>query len=129
MVEYPDRSMPETSDEQLACDAQAGCRASFNELARRFQSRLLHFLQYRTWSLELAEDLVQETFLQVYRSLHTYRRQWRFSTWLFTIAARLASRHRRAELVHPTAVSVSCASRDPSSHPGHPVRAAPRLDR
>ena len=36
------------------------------------------------------EDLLQETFLRVYRNRHSYRRIARFSTWLYTIAGNLA---------------------------------------
>ena len=48
-----------------------------------------------------AEDVTQETFLRVCRRLHTWRRQARFTTWLFQIARNLAidtlrSRERRA---------------------------------
>lgn len=87
------------SDEQLACRAQSGCRASFAELVRRMRPRLLHLLRRRTRSLSDAEDLAQETFLRAYRRIGDYRATWRFSTWLFTIAARLAADHHRARRV------------------------------
>ena len=70
------------SDEELARCAQEGCTASFEELVRRFQVPLLHFL--RRWTTtEEAEDLVQDTFLRAYRNLHRYRPTARLATWLF----------------------------------------------
>jgi RNA polymerase sigma-70 factor, ECF subfamily len=83
------------SDEELACRAQRGCAESLDELLRRFQSPVLHFLRHRGPAAE-AEDLLQETFLCVYQNLHRYRRRWRFATWVFTIARRQSiNRYRR----------------------------------
>ena len=81
-----------TTDEQLAARAQAGCESSFAFLVRRYQSRLLLFLRQRAATQENAEDAVQESFLTAYRALHRYDRRWRFSTWMFTIAKRIAHR-------------------------------------
>lgn len=82
------------TDEQLACRAQQGCRASFEELARRWQVPLLGFLR-RTATLEDAEDLVQTTLVRAYQNLHRYRPQQRFAPWLLTIARRLSVNHWR----------------------------------
>jgi RNA polymerase sigma-70 factor, ECF subfamily len=91
----------DSSAEQCAqCAREKRCEACFGELVRRFQSPLLHFLIRRGGSRQGAEDLVQETFLTAYRNLNRYRSNWRFSTWLFTIANRLAiSEHRRRRLL------------------------------
>jgi RNA polymerase sigma-70 factor, ECF subfamily len=89
-----------TSDEELACRARQGCAASFEQLLRRFQTPVLHFLRRRGFSAD-AEDLAQETFLRAYQNLHRYNRRWAFSTWLFTIARRTSLNHRRR--LRPTA--------------------------
>jgi len=49
-----------------------------------------------------ARDLAQDTFVRVYRSRGSYRRESRFSTWLLAIAANLARNHRRWHGRHPT---------------------------
>jgi len=86
----------ECSDEQCAqCACERGCRACFEELVRRFQSPLLHFLIRQIGSRHDAEDLLQETFLQAHRKLASYNSDWRFGTWLFTIAYRLAISKKR----------------------------------
>jgi RNA polymerase sigma-70 factor, ECF subfamily len=90
----PDCSETPTSDEELAVRARQGCAASFEQLLRRFQTPLLHFLRQRGFSAD-AEDLTQETFLRVYENLHRYDRRWAFSTWLFTIARRTGLNYRR----------------------------------
>jgi RNA polymerase sigma-70 factor, ECF subfamily len=88
-----------TSDEELASRARQGCVDSFDQLLRRFQTPVLHFLRRRGFSAD-AEDLTQETFLRVYENLHRYNRRWAFSTWLFTIARRTSLNHRRR--IRPT---------------------------
>ena len=90
-----------TSDEELACRAQQGCTASFEQLLRRFQTPVLHFLRHRGLAAD-AEDLTQETFLRAYRNLHRYGRRWAFSAWLFTIARRTGLNHRRRRGRWPT---------------------------
>ena len=83
-----------TSDEELACRAQRGCATSFEELLRRFQTPVLHFLRHRG-AADNAEDLAQDTFLRAYENLHRYDRRWPFSAWLFTIARRTSINHHR----------------------------------
>src|SRR5688572_27499948 len=82
------------TDEELACRAQRGCRESFDELMKRYQAPLLHFLRSRTAPAE-AEDLLQESFLRAYRGLQRYRSAWPVRTWLFTIARRICIDSRR----------------------------------
>jgi RNA polymerase sigma-70 factor (ECF subfamily) len=84
-----------SSDQQLAEEAQRGSVAGFEELVRRYQVPLLHFLRNRTRSTADAEDLVQETFVRAYENLHRYQSPYRFSTWLFTIAHRISLNERR----------------------------------
>ena len=95
MLDY-DGIDPSATDEQLACQAQAGCARSFEELVARFQVPLLHFLRHRGAAGE-AEDLVQDTMVRAYENLHRYRPKWKFSTWLFTIARRLNINHHRRQ--------------------------------
>jgi RNA polymerase sigma-70 factor (ECF subfamily) len=87
-----------TAEACADCARLRRCDACFEELVRRFQVSLLHFLIRRTGSRQDAEDLVQETFLVAYRNLARYRSSWRFGTWLFTIASRLASSAKRRRL-------------------------------
>lgn len=87
----------ERSAEELACSAQAGSLASFEELVARFQRPLFRFLLLRAPSLEDAEELTQDSFVRAWQRIGLYDPRHRFSTWLFTLARRLAaSRARRA---------------------------------
>lgn len=80
----------EKTDEELARDARAGSRRSFEELASRYKRRLFVYLRPRVGCDEDAEDLVQDTFFKLYRNLAGYDPAYRFSTWLYTSAGRLA---------------------------------------
>lgn len=86
----------ELIDEELARRAQAGCRTSFEILAQRYQVPLLRFVDQRIHSTADAEDIVQDTLVRAYRRIDRYRDTWRFSTWIFTIAHRLAISHMRS---------------------------------
>ncbi len=86
----------EKTDEELAREARAGSRRSFEELALRYKRRLFVYFRPRLGSDQDAEDLVQETFLKLYRNIRNYDPAHRFSTWLYTSANRLAiSSYRR----------------------------------
>jgi RNA polymerase sigma-70 factor (ECF subfamily) len=77
------------SDEELAAQAQAGLRAPFEELVRRYSRRLYLFLRPRVGSDPDTEDLVQDTFLKAFSNIGRYDDTYRFSTWIYTMASRL----------------------------------------
>jgi RNA polymerase sigma-70 factor, ECF subfamily len=83
-----------SGDEELVSRAQQGCKVSFDRLLRRFQSPVLQFFRRRGANSD-AEDLLQETFLRVYKDLAGYRRRGSFAAWLFTIARRVSISHHR----------------------------------
>jgi RNA polymerase sigma-70 factor (ECF subfamily) len=60
-----------------------------DRLIETYQHRLLRYLWSLTGNRVIAEDLFQETWLRVLERGHQYRRQWRFESWLFTIARHL----------------------------------------
>lgn len=84
-----------STDEQLAVGARRGSRDCFEELARRFQVRLLRFLQQRVASHADAEDLLQDTFVRAFERLDQYQEGRPFAAWLFAIAHRLSMSHHR----------------------------------
>jgi len=78
------------SSEELARQARAGSRTSFEELVRRHAGPLFEFLRGRCGARGEAEDLVQESFLVAWEKIASYDERWKFSTWLYTLAQRLA---------------------------------------
>jgi RNA polymerase sigma-70 factor, ECF subfamily len=76
-------------DEDLMDRFQAGTIDAFNILADRYRERLQNYVYRFVQDTARCEDMVQETFLRVYRNRHSYRRIAKFSTWLYTIAGNL----------------------------------------
>ena len=83
------------TDEQLLRDYAAGEIAGFELLVRRHTPELHQFVLRFTGDSVAAEDVVQETFLQVHHSAAGFDPQRRLKPWLFTIAANKARDHLR----------------------------------
>ena len=78
-----------------------GEERAFAELVTRYQTRLLNFVYRTIGDRERAEDLVQEVFVRVYRHLHRFDREKKFSTWIYTIASNLAKNELRNRSRNP----------------------------
>ncbi len=85
----------EMDDAELVSRALDGDERAFQALADRYDDRLVHFVNRTIGDRDKAEDLVQETFLRVYRHLHRYDPDRKFSTWIYTIASNLAKNELR----------------------------------
>ena len=90
----------EPSDEVLAARAASGDDTAFETIVGRYQARVYR-LACRLTSDTDAPDILQETFLQVYRHLSSFRGESRFATWLYRIASNAALMHRRARARRP----------------------------
>jgi RNA polymerase sigma-70 factor (ECF subfamily) len=90
----------ESSDEALAARAAGGDDSAFEAIVRRYQGRVFR-LACRLTSDSDAPDVLQETFLQVYRHLSSFRGESQFATWLYRIASNAALMHRRSRARRP----------------------------
>lgn len=89
-------NLHEMADEELMRQFQTGVIDAFNILVDRYSERLFHYLYRFVKDERQVEDLLQETFMRVYRNRHSYEPIAKFSTWLYTIAGNLArSEYRR----------------------------------
>ena len=95
-------SAHERTDEQLLLAYRQGDRASFSQLMTRYQRELFHFLVRFLGDRAAAEDVFQETFLQVHQSAEQFDTSRRFRPWLFTIAANKARDLIRSNARRPT---------------------------
>jgi len=77
------------ADEILVLRSQNGDRDAFEKLFIGYERRVYNLIARMLGSAEAAEDLKQETFYRAYKSLGSFRRGAKFSTWLFRIAANL----------------------------------------
>jgi RNA polymerase sigma-70 factor, ECF subfamily len=76
-------------EEEIIRQAQEGNAAAFEQLYRRYSSRV-YFLGIRMLKNDSeAEDLTQEAFLLLFRKIHTFRGEAKFSTWLHRLAFNL----------------------------------------
>jgi RNA polymerase sigma-70 factor (ECF subfamily) len=92
---------PDEEDKHLMIALAGGNDPALNVLIRRWAPRLTSYLERLTGSHACACDLVQETFVRVYKYRHRYRPAHKFSTWLFTIAGNLARNQARWQKRHP----------------------------
>ncbi len=81
---------------------KAGRTASLDEVIERHAERLRRFLARQRVTPEDAEDILQETFANVWRARARWRPEARFSTWLYRIAVNLMlSRMRTRQRERP----------------------------
>lgn len=92
---------PDDEDKHLMTALASGNDPALNVLMRRWAPRLIAYLERLTGSHASACDLVQETFVRVYKHRHRYRPAQKFSTWLFAIAGNLARNQARWQKRHP----------------------------
>src|SRR6476620_7978690 len=101
-IDVPTLSAGDRTDEQLLADYRHGDKNAFGLLVSRYQRELYHFLVRFLGNRAAAEDVFQETFLQVHQSAEQFDPQRRFRPWLFTIAANKARDLIRSQARRPT---------------------------
>lgn len=87
---------------ELLVRCQAGERAAWDTLVDAYWQRLYGYALRATSNPELAQDLVQETFLRIVQKLHSYDDQGKFEAWLFRILVNLVRDNGRSHARHPT---------------------------
>lgn len=98
------------ADLELVDEVKRGETPAFGELVRRHQTALLRVCTRMTRDLELAEDVVQESFVKAFRKIHLFEGRSSFKSWLYQIAlntARNKLRANRLEVVNLDNVSIS----------------------
>jgi RNA polymerase sigma-70 factor (ECF subfamily) len=83
-------------DADLVVRWQAGDLDAFASLVRRHEGRVFRMLFRLLGTREEAEDAAQEAFLSLHRHGHRFRREARFSTFLYRVAANAALNRRRS---------------------------------
>ena len=101
----------ELTDEVLIKQFQDGDVGAFNKIVYRYKDRLLNFIYRFINDIDMAEDLVQDTFMKLYTHKDSYREIAKFSTWLYTIAGNLARTELR-KIKRRKTFTVSSLSRD-----------------
>jgi RNA polymerase sigma-70 factor (ECF subfamily) len=89
-----------TRDEELVERAQTGDRRAFRALFLAHRTQVARVIQRLVPTNEI-EDVVQDVFLHVHRSLSSFRGDSRFSTWLYRLSLNVARMHVRRARSRP----------------------------
>ena len=93
-------SLNDYTDEQLIKAFQNGELKAYKILLSRFKNPLMNYIYNFVNDVQLAEDVLQETFLRLYKNKHYYKEIAKFSTWIYTIAGNLARTELRKNKRH-----------------------------
>jgi RNA polymerase sigma-70 factor (ECF subfamily) len=92
---------PASDSERLIERCQAGDRSAFRELFARHRADVTRLVFRMMGRRAEVDDLVQEVFLQVHRSLRDFRGDARFSTWLHRVTVNVVLMARRSAKSRP----------------------------
>lgn len=92
--------------------AQQGDPKAFEELYTAHKRRIFNLCLRMVDDWSRAEELMQDTFLQAYRKLSTFRGESAFSTWLHRIAVNVVLMHIRQNRSRLNEVPATAASDD-----------------
>lgn len=100
-VSFPGFRLPGPTDAELVERFREGDRAAFNEIVQRYQDRVYSLCWRWLGDAETAEEIAQDVFLALFRSLGGFRGESRLSTFIFRVAVnhcknRRLHRSRRA---------------------------------
>ena len=89
------------SDEELVARARNKDFGAFEQLLDRYEDKIFR-LAYRFVRNEAeAQEVLQDTFLSIWRKLDTFKGDSQFGSWLYRVAANTALMRLRAQRRHP----------------------------
>ena len=97
----PNRKVIKDKDFKLVQAINSGQFDLFQELVKRYEHQLYNFSLRTCRDASDAEDLVQETFLNVFRYLKDFRYETKFKNWLYRIAASTCIKKKRKSKFAP----------------------------
>lgn len=116
----PSTSVAETRmdpDAALIARAQRGDTAAFRQLFLRHREQVSRIVFRMIGPSADVEDVVQEVFLNVYRSLPSFRGDAKFSTWLYRLATNVTRMHLRRGRSRPKFADVEVPEAPRESRP------------
>jgi RNA polymerase sigma-70 factor (ECF subfamily) len=106
LVQEAMRTYGNLTDEQLILRFQEGDLAAFDVIVGRYKEPLISFVIQFVRERSDAEDIVQDTFVKVFKHKQLYRQIARFSTWIHTVARNFArSEIRKKTKYRPHSIS------------------------
>jgi RNA polymerase sigma-70 factor (ECF subfamily) len=114
--------IPDDEDVKAVLLCQKGDTDAFEILVERHQKRMLNVAYRMLGDYDEACDVVQEAFLAAYRAIRSFRREAKFSTWLYGIVvnharnrikqAQARSRHETRLIDDPVELKDGCLQRE-----------------
>ena len=121
-MEYSD------ADIELIALCQQGDRQAFNRLVMQYQNLVYNFLYRLTPRGDHVEDLAQEVFIKVYRSIKKLKDRAQFKSWLHKIAVTVYIDEQRRQKKHRERLVIDervlAAQPDPGDTPGQQMERA-----
>ena len=99
-------------DRELMLRAREDDLSAFEELYARYSRPLMNFFFRLTWDRGFSEDLMQETFLRLWKGRGNYRPTGKFTTYLFQIGKNhwLNERDKRSRRIKPVSLEAAGAA-------------------
>ena len=97
----PEKKKVQDPDYELIAAINAGAVERFQELTEKYQSKLYNFGLKMCGDRRDAEDMVQDTFLNVFKYLKDFRYETKFRNWLYRIATSTCIKRRRKSKYAP----------------------------
>lgn len=101
MPKKSNRRRKQDDDAALIQAINAGRHDLYYDLVKRYERKLYNFSLRACWNPQDAEDLVQETFLNVFKYLKSFRYETKFKNWLYRIASSICIKKRRKSKFAP----------------------------
>jgi RNA polymerase sigma-70 factor (ECF subfamily) len=119
-----------TDDERLIRQALAGHSESYGQLVLKYQDRLFNTVVQVVGHAEDARDIVQESLVQAFLKLESFRCESAFFTWLYRIAFNVAMCHQRRRRPSDSVERLRESGRfDPTGTEDGPAENLERLER
>ena len=97
----PNRKKIKDEDFDLIQSINAGQVDKFHDLVKRYEQKLYNFSLRMCRDHSDAEDMVQDTFLNVFRYIKNFRYETKFKNWLYKVAASTCIKKRRKSKFAP----------------------------
>jgi RNA polymerase sigma-70 factor, ECF subfamily len=127
----PDTHAPPEPVETLIQRALRGDQRAWEEIVRQYWRRVFNVAYKFVGRHDEAEDLTQDIFLKIFKSLDTFDRRANFQTWLISVSRNLCIDHYRSVRKEREVIDRHADASDlsPVSHDPGPIAALEQHDR
>jgi RNA polymerase sigma-70 factor (ECF subfamily) len=93
------------TDEEIVEKVRRSNNELYAEIIKRYQTKLIRYAEYFTKNKQIAEDVVQESFIKAYIDLNGFNTKKKFSSWIYRIVHNIAlnelkKRNRQKQIIH-----------------------------